>query len=145
MFLKYYSLKEDVDKLPIHTSSIANTCWTLIALLQSGLGHHLEQYLASIFCQYLSSSIVLILHVVHLMSLLHCTKLSVISCWYFTLTLGSSSRLITWVLVFSCVHLWCQHHHLVVHNDLAVTRAFYHLASTLLHYLHSQVPEQYAY
>ena len=44
--------------------------WTLIALLQSGLGHHLR-------------------------SLLHWTKLLVIKCWYLSFTLGSVIRVMT--------------------------------------------------
>ena len=37
-------------------------------------------------------------------------------------------------------HHTYEHHHLVIHNDLAVARTLDRLAETLLHYFHGQVP-----
>ena len=75
-----------------HVTGRDSTWDTLIALVQSGLGHHLK-----IMNQHLQSCIL----IPNLIVLLHCTKLSVISCWYLTLTLGSSRREITWGSTFN--------------------------------------------
>ena len=37
-------------------------------------------------------------------------------------------------------HHTYEHHHLVIHDDLAVARTLDRLAGTLLHYFHGQVP-----
>ena len=68
---KHQQLQKCWCRSPSPSSFLNVTCWTLIALVQSGLGHHLK-----IMNQHLQSCIL----IPHLIVLLHCTKLSVISC-----------------------------------------------------------------
>ena len=112
-----FSLQAKQKEWPqAHLTGLGSTCCTFTALLQSGLGHQRS-------------------------SRLHCTKLLVMRCWYFSLTLGGIEGFRK-RLKERKNQPWIgdqRHHRLVVDDYLAAAGALDHLACTLVHDLGGKV------